>query len=160
VSLHGPELLGPGHTVAGFDCGEWPLNHWLARRALANQQSGASRTWVIGDERSVVGYYASATASIVRAAATRRARRNQPDDVPAILLARLAVDTAFAGQGLGAELLRHFVLKALEVSELVGARILLVHAQDPRARAFYLHHDFEPSPIDELTLMRVIADIT
>ena len=75
------------------------------------------------------------------------------------MLGRLAVDREFAARGLGAALLKHFVLKALEVAEVVGARLLLVHAQDEQARRFYLHHDFEPSPIDELTLMRVIADL-
>jgi GNAT superfamily N-acetyltransferase len=77
--------------------------------------------------------------------------------VPAVLLARLAVERDFAGRGLGAALLKQF--KALEVAAVVGARILLVHAQDADARQSYLRHDFEPSPIDELTLMRVIADV-
>jgi GNAT superfamily N-acetyltransferase len=161
VSFRGPELLGSDHVVQGFDCGRAELSDWLVRRALPNQRSGASRTWVVIDEAvgRVVAYYASATASIIRSAATRRAGRNQPDDIPAILLARLAVDRGYAGRGLGVALLKHFVLKALEVSAIVGARVLLVHAKDDEARQFYLRHDFEPSPIDELTLMRVISDI-
>ncbi len=161
MTLRGPELLGPDHVVEGFDCRSPPLNEWLFRRALANQRSGASRTWVVTDDESgrVVGYYASATASIMRSAATKRAARNQPEDVPAVLLARLAVDREFTGQGLGGALLKHFVVKALEVAAVVGARVVLVHAQDDEACRFYLHHDFEPSPIDDLTLMRVIADL-
>jgi GNAT superfamily N-acetyltransferase len=161
VTLRGPELLGPENVVEGFDCGTPPLNDWLVRRALANQRAGASRTWVVDDDavQRVIAYYASATASILRSAATRRAARNQPEDVPAILLARLAVDRDFAGRGLGSALLKHFVLKALDVAAVVGARILLVHAQDDQARQFYIHHDFEPSPIDDLTLMRVITDL-
>jgi len=160
LSLSGPELLGRDHLLDGFDCGRPPLNDWLTRRALANQQSGASRTWVVLDDGGrVVAYYASSTASIVRAAATRRAARNQPSDVPAVLLARLAVDVSVAGRGIGAALLRHFLLKALEVAELVGVRVVLVHAQDATARGFYLHYEFEPSPFDDLTLMRVISDL-
>lgn len=161
MRLRGPELLGPDHVLEGFDCGSPALNDWRIRRALANQQSGASRTWVVTDDDfgRVVGYYASATASIMRSAVTRRAARNQPLDVPAVLLARLAVDRGFTGRGVGSALLKHFVVKALEVSAVVGARLLLVHAQDDEARRFYLHHDFELSPIDDLTLMRVIADL-
>lgn len=152
--------MGPEHVVEGFDCGKAPLNEWLLRRGLANQRSGASHTWVVIDDEAgrVVAYYASATASILRSAVSRRAGRNQPEDIPAVLLARMAVDRGYAGQGLGAALLKHFVLKALEVAAVVGARILLVHAQDEDARQFYLHHDFEDSPIDNLTLMRVITD--
>jgi len=161
VSLRGPQLLVPGHVVDGFECGKAPLDDWLIRRALANQKSGATRTWVVVEEpgQRVVAYYASATASILRSTATKRAARNQPEDIPAILLARLAVDLSAARQGLGNALLKHFVLKALEVAAVVGARILLVHAQDDEAQRFYRHYGFEPSPIDELTLMRVITDI-
>lgn len=161
MRLRGPELLGPDHVLEGFDCGTPALNEWLVRRALANQRSGASRTWVVTDDEigSVVGYYSSATASIIRSAATKRAARNQPEDIPAILLARLGVDRECAGQGLGKALLKHFIIKALEVAAVVGARILLVHGQDEEARSFYVHHGFEPSPIDDLTLMRVIADL-
>ena len=160
MTYRGPEPLGPQHVLEGFDCGKAPLNHWLLRRALANQHSGASRTWVVTNEPDrVVAYYASATASIIRAAATRRATRNQPEDVPAVLLARMAVHVNHHGQGVGAALLKHFVLKALEVAELVGVRVLLVHAQDEEAKSFYLHHDFQPSPVDDLTLMRVVQDI-
>lgn len=162
MTLHGPELLGPDHVVGSFDCGKAPLNDWLTRRALANQKSGATRTWVVADRPSnrVVAYYASATASVLRSTVTRRAARNQPEDIPAVLLARLAVDLEHTGQGLGAALLKHLTLKAMEVAAVVGARLLLVHAQDEEARQFYLHYGFEPSPIDELTLMRVISDIS
>lgn len=71
----------------------------------------------------------------------------------------MAVDRAHQGRGLGAALLKHFVLKALEVAEAVGVRLLLVHAKDDDTRALYLHHDFMPSPIDEMTLMRLVQDI-
>ena len=154
------EPLDAHHVLEGFDCGNVPLNRWLSRRALANQHSGASRTWVVSDgDKRVVGYYASATASIIRSAAIKRAARNQPDDIPAVLLARLAIHVDHHRQGLGAALLKHFVLKALDVADLVGVRLLLAHAQDEEAKSFYLHHDFEPSPIDDLTLMRLVQDI-
>lgn len=160
MRYRGPELLSRAHVVHGFDCGRLPLNEWLTRWALRNQDSGASRTWVVTAEgRRVVAYYASATASILREAATRRLARQQPQEIPAILLARLAVDRGQGSRGLGSALLKHFLLKAIEVSDLVGARLVLVHAKDDEARAFYLRYGFEPSPADDLTLMRPIRDI-
>ena len=160
MTLRGPILLDPSHITEGFDSGKPSLDEWLRRRGTANQRSGASRTWVVIDEEDrVVGYYASATASIARAVATKRAARNQPEDIPAVLLARLAADQHYQGRGLASALLKHFLLKALEVAAIVGARVVLVHAQDDEAKAFYLHHDFEPSPLDDLTLMRPIADL-
>jgi GNAT superfamily N-acetyltransferase len=75
------------------------------------------------------------------------------------LLARLAGVDGHQGRGLASALVKHFVLKALDVAEVVGAPVLLVHAEDDAARSFYLHHDFEPSPMDDLTLMCVIRDV-
>ncbi len=159
-SYSGPELLAADHILDDFDCGDDLLNDWLKRRARANQHSGASRTWVALDEnRHVVGFYASSTAVIMRNSATKRAARNQPDPIPALLLGRLAVDERHQGQGLAAALLKHFLLKSLEVTEITGVRLLLVHAKDEQAAAFYEHHDFEPSPVDELTLMLLVKDL-
>jgi GNAT superfamily N-acetyltransferase len=159
LTYSGPTLLTGGHRLDGFDCGEPALNDWLARRALANQAAGSSRTWVAVDERteSVVAYYASSTASVMRAAAPRHMAANQPADLPAILLGRLAVDSRQQGQGLGAAMLKHFMTKAIEVSQKVGVRLVLVHAKDERAKGFYFHFGFVESPIDPLTLMLLVA---
>ena len=156
----GPDLLAVDHVIDDFDCGDVTLNDWLTRRARSNQDSGSSRTWVVTDDDArVVGYYASSTAVVLRAEATRRAARNQPDPVPALLLGRLAVDQKHQGRGLAAALLKHFLLKSLEVAEVTGVRVLLVHAKDEQAAAFYRHYEFEPSPIDDLTLMLLVKDI-
>ena len=155
----GPELLAAHHDLEGFDCGDEALNEWLHSRAPRNQREGSSRTWVVADGARVVAFYASSTAVVARTEATRRAARNQPDPVPAVLLGRLAVDRGHQGKGLAAALLKHFLLKALEVASLTGVRLVLVHAKDGRAADFYRHFGFEPSPIDDLTLMLLINDI-
>jgi predicted N-acetyltransferase YhbS len=148
--LVGPELLRPDHVIDEFDCGDEALNGWLSTKARHNQAEGASRTWVVTDGQTVAAYYASSTAVVMRSAATKRAARNQPDPIPAVLLGRLAVDTKHQGRGLGAALLKHFIVKSLEVAQLTGVRILLVHAKDDETAAFYRRYGFEPSPIDEL----------
>ena len=155
----GPELLDAAHDVAGFDCGDTALNEWLRQRALRNQVAGSTRTWVVAHGASVAAFYASSTAALVRAEATGRAARNQPDPLPAMLLARLAVDRGHQGKGLAAALLKHFLQKALEVAALTGLRVVLVHAKDPVAAGFYRQFGFEPSPIDDLTLMLLTKDI-
>lgn len=161
MSLYtGPTLLTTSHDVSSFDCGDQDLNDWLRQRAFRNQDEGSSRTWAAIDPNSrVVAYYASSTAALTRTAATKRAARNQPDPLPAMLLGRLAVDQRHQGQGLAAALLKHFLYKALEVAAITGLRIVLVHAKNPEAAAFYGHFGFEASPIDDLTLMLLIKDI-
>jgi GNAT superfamily N-acetyltransferase len=161
VAYAGPELLSGQHLVEGFDCGKPALNEWLIRHALNNQASGTSRTWVVVEagSREVIAFYASATASVLRSSAPKRMQRNQPEEMPAVLLARMAVDARHAGHGLGAALLKHFMLKALEVAQSVRVRILLIHAKDEEAKSFYIHYGFVESPFDPLVLMMLLRDL-
>jgi GNAT superfamily N-acetyltransferase len=155
VTYLGPVLLTPAYTLADFSAGAAALDEWLVRRALASQASGTSRTWVVtqADSRQVIAFYASSTASVLRSEAPKLLQRNQPDELPAILLARLAVDLRHRGRGLAAALLKHFFLKARDVSESVGVHLVLVHAKDNDAGSFYEHLGFIQSPMDPYTLM-------
>jgi len=158
VTYAGPVLFSSEHVLSGFDCGTPALNEWLIRRALTIQSAGTSRTWVVTESEAgrVVAFYASSTSSVLRSNAPKRFGRNQPEHLPALLLARLAVDDTHKGHGLGASLLRHFMLKAIEVAESVGIRLLLVHAKNDQAKSFYQHYGFTESPVDPLTLMMLL----
>lgn len=148
------EPLAPKHHVSGFACGEPVLDDWLKRRAMANQASGASRTFVVADARhSVLGYYAVAAAAVSHALATGGVRRNMPDPVPVLVLARLAVDQRAQGIKLGSSLLQDAVNRALTVAQNTGVRALLVHALHERAQRFYQHYGFRASPVDPMVLM-------
>ncbi len=68
--------------------------------------------------------------------------------MPAILQARLAVDVRHSRHWLGVALLKHFMLKALEVAQSIGVRVLLIHAKNDEAKRFYTHYGFVESPID------------
>lgn len=154
LRLNPPELLVATHLLDDFACGANSLDEWLKRRALANQHSGASRTFVVADHDSrVYGYYAMAAGAVSHQEATRGMRRNMPDPVPVMVLARLAVDQRAQGIGLGAALLQDAVNRAVNVSHNVGVRALLVHALDDRARQFYAYYGFRESPQHPMTLM-------
>lgn len=154
MNLRPPEPLSAQHQVDTFACGEPVLNEWLKRRALANQASGASRTFVATDPQGLVmGYYAMAAGAVAHQDATRSIRQNMPDPVPVMVLARLAVDVRAQGIKLGASLLQDAVERALVVSQNAGVRALLVHALHDRARQFYEHYGFQASPAHPMTLM-------
>ena len=155
----GSTLLSADHDTDGFDCGDETLDAWLKRIAPRNQREGSSRTWVVTDGSRVVAYYASSAAVLARAEATGRVGRNQPGPLSAMLLGRLAVDREHQGCGLAAALLKHFLLKVLEVAAHTGVRVALVHAANDTAADFYRHYGFEPSPVDDLTLMLLVKDI-
>lgn len=154
MDLFPPEPLTGSHTVDGFASGEPVLDEWLKRRALANQASGASRTFVVTNQQGqVMGYYALATGAVALSDATGAVRRNMPDPIPVLVLGRLAVDHQAQGIKLGASLLKDAVNRAIAVSANAGVRALLVHALNERAKDFYLKYGFGPSPTDPMTLM-------
>lgn len=154
LQLSAPQPLTSTHLLDGFACGETSLDVWLRRRALTNQSSGASRTFVVTDQEGrVFGYYAMAAGAISHHIATGAVRRNMPDPVPVMVVARLAVDGQAQGIKLGAALLQDAVHRAVAVSQNAGVRALLVHALHERARQFYLHYGFQESPCHPMTLM-------
>ncbi len=153
-----PEHLTPEHDTSDFDSGVPPLDDWLKRRALDNEQEHASRTYVVTAAKRVVGYYAIATGAVVRDEAPSRVRRNMPNPVPVMVLARLAVDRAYQGHGLGQGLLRDAILRTLQAGEIAGVRAIVVHAISEDAKRFYLRHGFVESPIAPMTLMITVAE--
>jgi len=156
LRLSEPQRLAGAHRIDEFECGEAALDKWPKRRAMANQLSGASRTFVVADEESrVFGYYAMAAAAVSHQLATSGVRRNMPDPVPVMVLARLAVDHRAHNMKLGSTMLQETVKRAVAVAHNAGVRALLVHALHDRARArqFYEHYGFQVSPQHQLTLM-------
>jgi GNAT superfamily N-acetyltransferase len=82
----------------------------------------------------VRGYYAMAAGAVSHQLATSGVRRNMPDPVPVMVLARLAVDHRAQGLHLGAALLQDAVNRAVAVSQNAGVRALLVHALHEKAK--------------------------
>ena len=154
-----PELLTANHGLGSFDSGVPSLDEWLRRRAMQNQTSGASRTFVACDNIRVVAYYALAASAIAPDAATGRFRRNMPDPVPVAVLGRLAIDKTQQGKGLGRALFRDAALRVLGAADSIGIRGMLVHAISDDAKAFYVGLGLDVSPLEPMTLMATVADL-
>ncbi len=159
MKLSAPESLSSKHDTSGFDCGVDSLNDWLKLRALKNQVSGASRTFVVCQAQQVVAYYALASSAVAVESATGRVRRNMPNPIPVVVLGRLAIDQSQQGKGLGRALVRDACVRILAAADAIGIRAVLVHALSTDAKAFYEQVGFEPSPLDPMTLMATLADI-
>jgi GNAT superfamily N-acetyltransferase len=158
--LSSAEALSASHELQSFDCGNDALSVWLKRFALLNQQNDAARTFVVHRRGRVAGYY-SLTAGSVRPeeAPPRVAKGLARHPIPVILLARLAVDRTEQGRGLGGALLKDALSRAASAARAIAARAVLVHAIDDGARTFYEHFGFEPSPVDDFTLMLLMKDL-
>jgi predicted GNAT family N-acyltransferase len=153
------ERLGPGHDVSGFRCGHEVLDDWLRHHAATAQAKRTSVTyvWTRGDT-VVVAYYSLAPHLIENAELPRRLGRGDPRQIPAILLARLALSEELRGSGLGGVLLYDALTRAVAASQQVGGRYVVVDGIDDDAERFYQHFGFTATP-REARLVRKVSDI-
>ncbi|HEX3881743.1 MAG TPA: GNAT family N-acetyltransferase [Stellaceae bacterium] len=141
-----------GDDVSAFECRYPELDDWLRLRARAAEGRSA-RTYVVAASDRVVGYYCLAAGSIGREELpTAKLRRNQPSDVPVIVLGRLAVDLAFERHGVGSGLLKDAFRRCLTAADTIGVRAIVVHAIDEGAAQFYEKLKFKPLNAGPLTL--------
>jgi hypothetical protein len=160
ASISKVEPISPSHDLSRFDCGiHESLNDWLKRFALTNQKNESARTYVVHRNGSVVGYYSVSAGSVsleeapARIAKGLARHQSQSSCWPGSLL--IERDSVRAS----AKALLRTHSRIAQAAEIVGARAVLVHAIDERARTFYEHFDFEPSPIHELQLMLLMKDL-
>lgn len=152
-----PERLRADHDVSAFANGKHPsLDTWLKERALASEGLSA-RTYVVCRAAApliVVGYYAISTAMEERQALpSAKLRRGMPQQVPLLLIGRLALDASVQGKGLGVDLLSDAIRRCCAAAEIAGARAIVAHAIDDDAVGFYERHGFVRSILGERVML-------
>jgi GNAT superfamily N-acetyltransferase len=152
--------LAPGHDTAGFDCGSEELNRFLKRFALASQQANSAQTYVATRGTRVVAFYSLAVGGVEPQAAPSRVTKGLARHlIPVMVLARIAVDRAEQGRGLGKGLLKDALRRTAAAADIAGIRALFVIAKDDEARRFYEQYDFDPGPDDPNRLFLVMKDL-
>lgn len=155
-----PAPLNDGHRLDEFHCTSPDLSKWLIDRARNNHRAGGCRCFVVCDDhQNAIGYYALAAGAVTHALVPGNVKRNMPDPIPGAVLGRLAVHADWTGQGIGRGLLKDAVQRTLRTSRQMGIRVLLCHAIDEQAKAFYLQHGFIESPTDAMTVMLSLAHL-
>ena len=154
------EKLSRKHPVETFDCGEEPLNRFLTRSALQNQQANASQTYVGLSDDALIGFCTLVVGEVdYDGAAERLTKGMARHPVPVMLLARLAVSLDWQGKGVRGGLMRDAILRTLQAADIAGIRAFTVHARDENARSFYKRYGFIESPTDPLHLFVLIKDL-
>ncbi len=135
------EPIGRQHDRKTFDCSVPELNEYLIRYARQNHRSGGAKTFVAIDPQApsrILGYYTLSPGSIEFARMPEAARKGLGRyEVPVFRLARLAVDRAVQGHGLGGQLLMAAGERCLAVAAEVGGVAIAIDAKDDRAAAWY-----------------------
>jgi GNAT superfamily N-acetyltransferase len=159
-----PRLLEADDSINRFACRSVEQTDWLHYYARQANATGTARVLVVTpvDNSEVVAYYAWSMASVSIDDAPSRMRKGAGRyPQPVALLARLGVSVDHEGRGLGAGLLADAISRTAQLGVEIGCRGLLVHAETPQARDFYLHliPEFEASPTDDLHLVLLMKDI-
>lgn len=160
MSIRAPEVLGAHHRLDEFQCGKSALDEWLIRHARQAQASGSARTFVVaGADERIVGYYSLAVGQVDTREAPERIRKGMGRyPIPVVILARLGVDRASQGQGLGVALLQDAIRRTLLIAEHAGVRALLTHPIDEDATRFYRRFGFVASPLREQQFLLLLKD--
>lgn len=158
-----PEQLTAEHDVSAFQNGKHhSLDEWLRDRAQVSEGLSA-RTYVVCEAAKparVVGYYSISAAMEHRIALPNaKLRRGMPENVPLLLIGRLAVDQNFQGIGLGANLLADALRRCVLASKIAGARCVIAHAIDDDAMQFYLQHGFMKSSLGDRVVLLPIEEM-
>lgn len=138
------ERIRRDHPVSDFHCGKKPLDDWLARHAIENDERRLSAVSVLTDGSAIIGYFSLTMGGLRAADLPPRLGRGLPPriDIGAVLLGRLAVDVRWQSQGIGLNLLATAVATSARAAAEVSARFIAVDPLDDEARRWYAKHGF------------------
>ena len=147
----------PSRTICGWSSRPWGSSPtWLTGASRSSSSSSVCPPSGVSGPRPFRAVSGGLAPLDVPA---RIAKGQGSQDIPVILLARLAVDISEQDKGLGAHMLLDALRRAVEGAEVIGGRAILVHAQDEGARGFYQRYGFETSPTDDLHLLMLVKDL-
>jgi len=134
------------HDRRTFTCGVESLDRFLQANAHQAASKGLSQTYVAiddADESVILGYYTLTTCMVEAGELPETFSRKLPNgELPASLVARLAVAERVKGQGVGSLMLMDALTRCARVAEEVGGVAVVVDALDEAAVQFYERFGF------------------
>ena len=149
------ELLGSKHDRAAFSCGVEFLDTYLRKQAGQDLKKHAAVSFVLTPNGSTIaGYYTLSQYAVQLVNVPPEVEKKLPKYplVPTTLIGRLAVSTAFRGQGHGETLLIDALHRILQHSREVASAGVIVDAMDATAATFYKKYGFLELPYVERRL--------
>lgn len=143
-----------------FNCDIDALNEFLSRYAVKNDQLGIGKTFVaLDNQEKIAGYFTLATAQVVYQEIPDEYRGKLPKyPIPALRIARLAVNKELQGKGIGRWLLAQAFIKIVQVADITGIYFIIVDAKET-SKAFYEHYGFHKFNDEELTYFILVDTV-
>lgn len=159
------QVLEKKYDKSGFNCGYSLLDDYIKKQAKQDVNRDLSACFVLVDDKNIVkGYYTLSANSIKRDDFPEPLQRKLPpsyNDIPTILLGRLAIDETVKGNGYGEILLIDALTRSLKISESLGTIAVIVDPIDEKAQGFYAKYGFILLPTSGKMFlpMKTIKDI-
>jgi GNAT superfamily N-acetyltransferase len=141
------------YDKSNFDCGYVLLNGYIKTQARQDVDRDLSACFSLIDDINVIkGYYTLSANSIKRDSFPENLSKKLPpsyQDLPTVLLGRLAIDKSLQGQGYGEIMLIDAMKRCYEISESLGTIAIVVDPIDEKAQRFYDRYGFIVLPDSE-----------
>jgi len=136
------------HDRNTFDCGKPELNDFIRTKASKHMAAGVSKTLLLpaanpllDGKYPICAFYTIAASTISRETLPTNRLPHYP--VPVFLLAQLAVNVDYQGQGLGKITLVNALSNLCNVYQHMRAYAIIVDCIDEEAGSFYSKYSFE-----------------
>lgn len=151
------EPLGRNHNRAAFSCSHPESALYVQQLALqhARRKIAASTVLLVPDDTTIVAYHTLSATRLNLGELPEGVRKRLPnyaEGVPATLIGRLAVNSAFEKRGYGRGILMNALERALLATFTVASAFIIVRAINDDAAKFYMHYGFVPLPDDRRKL--------
>ncbi|WP_245309762.1 GNAT family N-acetyltransferase [Rhizobium sp. R339] len=119
------------------------LNTYLKRFANQDIKRGLTRVYVLCDGRRIAGYFSLSAHSVSRQNLPPTIQAGPYEELPFLMLGRLAVDREYQGRGLGDVLIVHAFAITRSAAGQIGILGMIVDAKDEHAAGFYQRFGFQ-----------------
>ena len=151
--------LASNFVIDAFDCGDTDLNSFLLNDALPYQKERLAVTHLAlhneDGTSEIAGYFCLLNDKLAFDLSDREKKKSWKEfnkqnrihfnkhrkSYPAVKIGRLAVELAFAGQGIGRRMMNHIILTVVNMKD-AGCRFISVDAYRD-AFGFYLKNGFQ-----------------
>jgi GNAT superfamily N-acetyltransferase len=153
------------HQRLTFSCGKEPLDRFLHESAHQAVAKNLSKTYVAvdeSDETVILGYYTVTTCRIEAGelpSEMTKALRLPKHELPASLVARLAVAENIKGQGIGSLMLMDAITRCARVASEIGGVAIVVEALEESVVPFYERVGFRRFEPESLKMFIPMATV-
>lgn len=147
------------HNRESFDCEVEALNIYLSRYVKQDEKRSLTRCHVLSDGERIVGYFTLSGHSVSRENLPENRKLGVYEDIPFLLLGRLAIDKEYQGNGYGDALLHHAFKLTKDAAKAYGIYGIIVDAKNEEAASFYRGFGFKPLSGQALKLVLPLSAV-